>query len=150
MKRHGLVDILSFVMATRHVNLLDEWPGREGAGSAFPLDQARARAEYLKRCIAANGAGFDYPWNRVGAECEVILLAGKRVAGAWGAKTGYFSWTSWQGWAPSPRNYQVAVVPHPSGLNRWWNDEQNRTRAREFVELLGLRYPWPRAPRSSE
>lgn len=30
----------------------------------------------------------------------------------------------------------VAIVPHPSGLNRWWNDQGNRLAARAFLRGL--------------
>lgn len=30
----------------------------------------------------------------------------------------------------------AAVVPHPSGINPWWNDEQNRSHARGFFSQL--------------
>ena len=33
---------------------------------------------------------------------------------------------------------RVAVISHPSGVSRWWNDQGNARRAREF--LAGV---WP-------
>lgn len=37
--------------------------------------------------------------------------------------------------APStgPRPVRVFVLPHPSGVNRWWNDPKNHTRARRAL-----------------
>lgn len=31
---------------------------------------------------------------------------------------------------------QVAIIPHPSGLNRWWNDPANREAAGKFLRGL--------------
>lgn len=98
----------------RLVNLLNAWPGPDGAkGDAFPVDEAR---------LAARRVRFNTP---------VVLLAGHRVARAFGLRVGYLEWTTLRG-------RRAAVLPHPSGINRWWNDPRNRRRASRFIrEALG-------------
>lgn len=100
--RHDLADC-------RLVNLLEAWPGPDGAkGDAFPIDEARAAAA------------------RVRFRTPVVLLAGHRVARAFGVRAGYLEWTTLRG-------RRAAVIPHPSGINRWWNCPRNRRRARRFI-----------------
>lgn len=94
----------------RLVNLLGYWPGpnASGKGSAFPMQEARPAAATLR---LASGS----------------LLCGRRVAAAFGlARAPYLEWLSVDG-------RQVAVIPHPSGVCRWWNDPENVARARAFL-----------------
>jgi hypothetical protein len=55
-----------------------------------------------------------------------VLLAGHRVAAAFGVREGYLREFVLQG-------VPAAVVPHPSGVNRWWNDPANVARASAFL-----------------
>jgi hypothetical protein len=90
-------------------NLLDAWPGPAGKGSAFPLAEARAAADLL-----------DLGGRRV-------ILCGWRVAAALDFRApAYLRWRDHRG-------ARMAVLPHPSGVNRWWNDPGNRRRARRFL-----------------
>jgi chorismate mutase len=91
------------------VNLLLEWPGSAGKGSRFPVKQARARADE----VAAAGG--------------VLVLVGKRVAAAFGVRDPMLmEWFRRRGcW--------MAVVPHPSGVNLWYNDPKNAEAAANFV-----------------
>lgn len=94
-------------------NVLDRYPGSEGPkGDAFPISWARRRARRL------------YPRLRG----RTVLLAGKRVATAFGIKSDYLRWED------HPEGFRVAVIPHPSGVNHWWNEPANRRRFRRFVE----------------
>jgi len=88
-------------------NLFSQPQGKSGKGDAFPMKTARARA-----------ARFHF-------DSDVVMLLGKRVAAAFGAKTDYFEWFDLRG-------SRAAIVPHPSGINRWWNDPVNVERARAF------------------
>lgn len=92
------------------VNLLDRWPGKNGRGDAFPMGEARAAAARLDL-----------------SKHDVVVLVGKSVARAFGiGEAEYFA----------ERVGGVFVVPHPSGVNRWWNDAANEERARRFMEEL--------------
>lgn len=110
-------------------NLLSRHPGREGKGSAFPLEEATREAREL--CRAERIARHAPPYRRV-------LLAGHRVAEAFGISGGeYFQWV----FPPPARdpqnsaaNYIFAVFPHPSGINLWWNEAANARRARAFLQ----------------
>lgn len=36
-------------------------------------------------------------------------------------------------WEYLRKGETYAVLPHPSGVNRWWNEEENVARARDFL-----------------
>lgn len=94
------------------LNLIDEWPGPSRKGSAWNAAAARRRAESLDL------SGY-----------EVVVLLGRRVAGAMlpgGAGFPYFRWTE-RGSA------RAVVIPHTSGIVRWWNDAENVATARRFL-----------------
>lgn len=92
-------------------NLLSEWPGPASKGSKFPMAAATLGAHRLLRTLPSDG-------NR-------IILCGSRVAKAmslqWVTPLRWFN-VSWQ----SPRYVQACVIliPHPSGVNRQWNDPE--------------------------
>lgn len=111
----GLRDHAELAERFTLLNVLDYFPGREkrGKGAAFPMEEARPEA---RRILAET----DGP----------MVLLGQRVAAAFGMPSApYLVWLTHQG-------RDVCVVPHPSGINRWWNDERNRRVAERF--LAGL------------
>lgn len=71
------------------------------------------------------------------------LLLGRRVVSAFGLSE--LEPLDWKvidcgrgaGWnrASSP-TAQVAFLPHPSGRNRWYNEQRNTDAAREFLRRL--------------
>lgn len=97
------------------VNLLDEWPGPGGSGKgdAFPAELAtNAALELLKR--DSHGT---------------IVLAGARVVAAFKLSTRPLG-----GSISGSRVY--FHVPHPSGVNRWWNDPVNAAQAGALLRLV--------------
>lgn len=109
---HG-VPHAEFMATRRVINLLDKWPGKAGKGDAFPLAEAKRRT-----------ALFDLrQWDRV-------LFLGKNVARAFSFRVPFLEWRPLGG-------ALCAVVPHTSGVNRWWNDPQNEAAARRFCLALG-------------
>jgi uracil-DNA glycosylase len=97
------------------VNLLDRWPGRQGKGAAFPPAQGRDAARALLE--------------RVGRR-RPLVLAGRRVAAAFGLRA--LPYLERGDLAGRP----VWVLPHPSGVCRWWNDPANRDRAAALLRAL--------------
>lgn len=94
-------------MRAELVNLLRRWPGDQGKGDAFPIARARRAAGKFK-------------------PAGVVLLAGKRVAEAFGERRAYFEWFDLRG-------ARAAVIPHPSGISHWWNEPANVARAAAFM-----------------
>ena len=133
--------LFDFTMNTLHVNLLDYWPGRdEKKGFNFPMDEGRDAAARLCRELrspsrtSVEGVKFCQFGGRMFRPPEMVLLAGRRVGRAFCAhsvdyfrvrlddKVGSVPWV---------------LVPHPSGINHWWNDDANRLGAEMFLRSLG-------------
>ena len=120
--------LYDFCMATQHVNLLREWPGPSGGkGSAFPAEEAREAADRM----AAALRGGRVPWEPTGlpTDYRAVLLAGTRVRQAFHLGGNLFERDD-----GDPALPPVYVVPHPSGVNPFWNSRENRNRARAFLE----------------
>ncbi len=61
--------------------------------------------------------------------CYVIIL-GKNVARAFNIKDiKFFKWFKFN-------DAEAVVIPHLSGVNRWWNDDKNREQAVKFFGCL--------------
>ena len=108
------VDQLESVMDM--MNLINEWPGKNGKGDDFPFEEASQAA------ANADVGGYD-----------LVILAGRSVARAFGhGKRPYL-----EIFFDDDREVEMMVFPHPSGVSRWWNDEGNVRRARHaLTEVL--------------
>jgi hypothetical protein len=105
-----------YMALTERYNVLRRWPGKNGKGDHFPMRLAKTNARRL-------ALGF------VGRR---VILLGRSVAKAFGLNVGYLKWVN--------IGFDVAVVPHPSGVNRWWNEARNKAAARRFMEdVWGIR-----------
>lgn len=58
------------------------------------------------------------------------LMLGQRVSAAFGVKWAALQWVTLDG-----RGTRVAIIPHPSTRNLWWNDASNRAAARRFLAM---------------
>lgn len=98
--------------AARVVNLIPWWPGpsASGKGDRFPSSSARLAASRVR----LRGT---------------VLLAGRGVARAFGVRAPFFEWAR-----VGPA--RVAVIPHPSGVSRWWNEPANLERAERFMRAI--------------
>lgn len=96
-------------------NVLATWPGSAGKGSAFPLALARERAAALRRRFRGG---------------RTVILLGRRVARAFGLAEQHYFEPVWVGRSP------VFVVPHPSGVNAWFNDPAHARQMRMFLAVL--------------
>jgi uracil-DNA glycosylase len=96
------------------INVLGEWPGSAGKGSAWPVERARKNAATL--CLTLNGR-------------RAAVLLGKRVAQAFGVDAEYGEWREADDAVP----IRHVVVPHPSGINRALNDPELRKRTGEVL-----------------
>lgn len=99
-----------FVHTCARINLNSEWIGKAGKGDIFDPSEGRSAAGVLLR-----GS-----WTR-------YVLLGKKVAECFNVNAEFLCVTEHH------RQKQFFVLPHPSGINRWWNEPQNVRRA--IVEL---------------
>lgn len=100
-----------YLRAFERMNLLPAWPGKSGKGDAFPIEEARQKAA------------------EIDMTGRVVVVCGQRAATAFGIKAAFLERVEQQGAV-------FYILPHPSGLNRWWNDLENRRRAGRLVRIL--------------
>lgn len=123
------LDLRAFLTAFDRANVFATFPGKAGAGDAFPVEEARARADAMAEVVAAR---------------DHVVLLGWNVARAFRVSpVGYFEWTRL-----SRDCGEVTVAPHPSGLNRWWN-VPHVDEARRFWTAFYAATAAPKADRNS-
>lgn len=117
---------------THSLNLLS--PSTQEVG--WPMDRARGVARRL--------------WDRV-RDYDLVWLVGKNPATAFGLTScellylyalpqgpgGKVQGEFLAGTIRTPPRPVLGVLPHPSGLNRWWNDDWQIEIARDFVRETG-------------
>lgn len=98
-------------------NLLHQFPGRHARDDKFPQREARIAADAMRPLLSGRR----------------VVLVGRAVMEAFQLRLPYHTWTSVrEGHRSQPVVWDVAVIPHTSGRNRWYNSEDNMTAARDF------------------
>jgi uracil-DNA glycosylase len=100
------------------VNVFEKYPGRSGedGGDKFPAAKARLRANALVKKMIRGGGHHKF------------ILLGRGVAEAFGLENlPPCSWIHTYGFT------SYAMVPHPSGLNRWYNSKENSRLVSKFL-----------------
>lgn len=102
------------------VNVLARWPGAAAHGDLFPLDEARVAALQLAPSLDGRRVVF----------CGTLVAAAFRVQ-----NPGFFAWRTC---GYGPFEFEAATIPHPSGVNRYWNLPAHVAAAERFLhELFG-------------
>jgi len=106
------------------LNVLQKWPGKGIGGDKFPMVDAKIAAKKMLPSLRN----------------KPVILLGANVARAFGAKNFAYGQYYEIRDPEHPSDIVVpfmAVIPHPSGVNRYWNRPENRDAVRKFfVELL--------------
>lgn len=106
----------SWLRVTTHRNLLDYYPGER-----FPTKIGREVATKMWDGLVA-GRPRDH----------LVMLAGRAVASCFQVEADY--------WVPIEKDgLRIVVVPHPSGLNRYWNDLIGRQHGLDYLRAEGAR-----------
>lgn len=110
-------------------NLLDRWPGPRGHGADLPRGEARAAWMRLRPALAG----------------RAVVLLGARLAELAGvAESPPFTWREEFHVEEPHIAFWVCWMPHPSGLNRFWNARAHVEAARAFLHgLTGQPPPRP-------
>lgn len=116
-----------FLSRFKTTNVFRRWPGKKGKGDAFPLARAHRGAQRIMSSDA---------WR----EAEKVVFVGQGVVRAFLFHAPDLALRlidrpcTMQTWAhgAKPRAY----LPHPSGVNRWYNDPNNRFLAESFLRKL--------------
>lgn len=107
--------LVEFLSTFDRVNLLQVQPQDSGKGATFNVKEAGRAARELERTFATR---------------QTVLLLGKRVAAAFRiSNVPYFD-------CFLVNHAKAYVVPHPSGVNRWWNDPENELQMMRFMQRL--------------
>ncbi len=120
---HRLVELIGltrgeYMKMYDRVNCLPAYPGADPKqkGDRFPMASAKLAAAVHRQHFRGRR----------------VIFIGRQVAHAFGfpkSRLDFFHWSGCHEWG-----YRCAVVPHTSGCNRFWNDPENRARAREFFQ----------------
>lgn len=108
-----------FLSRCRTANLIKGWPGKNGKGDAFPFAVARRG---LHRIIKTD------LWR----DADRIVFVGQGVARVVLPNISTVMVKRPCEWYFS----RFAYLPHPSGVNRWYNDRSNTRRAETFLRAL--------------
>jgi hypothetical protein len=110
------------------INVLDYWPGKGIGGDKFPLPAAKISAR--KKLMGLKG--------------KLCILLGNNVARAFDCKQ--FRYLEWYE-IRNPDNFAdvviplMTVVPHPSGVNRYYNDTAKRLIVSKFLRSIVSKIP---------
>lgn len=123
------MSFLEYLDRVPRANLLDF---QSSGSDLFSGDEAKARAEELSARCARAGVP--------------MVLMGRKVARSMGMEGDTPAWLSWG----TLEGQAVAVSPHPSHHNLWWNDKANREAAEEFYLGVVDRCSLPAEPPQQE
>ena len=104
------VDKKIYLRKFKRKNILDAWPGKNGKGDRFPAQKARSAANSMLRDL----------------RCSSVIFIGVATARAFNFDAPPLRWREFNGG-------RTAVLPHPSGINRWYNDVNNKRKASKFM-----------------
>lgn len=102
-----------FLSTFDRVNLVNRFEGKVGKGDLF--DKAKGRAAATKMLAAGD------------LNDRRVVFLGKEVAACFGVNAAFLEWCSHT--ETNPPFIFMVVVPHPSGINLWWNEGANRRMA---------------------
>lgn len=116
-----------YLLQFDRINVLNFFPGQVRRDDKFPMSPARFAASTMKPFLAG----------------RVVVLVGRNVANAFGHTAEFHEWGDMQcrrDHHKNPGGCQIAIIPHPSGRNHWYNDAANKIKSqnfwREFINNL--------------
>ncbi len=108
-------------------NLLAVWPGKDKKGSLFPLPLARVGARWLVRELEER-------YLRDMGHNPRLLLCGTRVQAAFRLRDlPQLEWFAIMLPGSALVTFNIAIIPHPSGVNRAWNDPIKTEEVKRFL-----------------
>lgn len=103
---------VAYLRTFDRTNLLHTHPGQWEDKDRFPRVHARVAAQAMRPLLRG----------------RPVIYVGRAVAEAFGHRElAFHTWDRCGQW-----RYRHAVIPHPSGRNRWYNAEANRLEAQAF------------------
>lgn len=131
LKSIGLVwhDSLNLLPPSSVVGAWSRAQARQICNALVDLLVAGANSRYDLKSMGGRHVGMTLArW----AAVDTIVLLGRRVERAFAcAGTPYFDVLTSEG-----GYYKMLTAPHPSGMNRWWNDPENIVAARSRLAWM--------------
>ena len=109
------VDNEAYLEQFDRVNLLQKFPGKWARDDRFPMKEAKIAAAAIRPFL----------------KHRMVIMLGRVVAEAFGVPP-----CPQVMWIARPGFHGVAVLPHPSGRNRWYSDPNNMRAARRFMRKV--------------
>jgi uracil-DNA glycosylase len=106
-----------YLRYTQRLNVFEYWPGHSKKGDKFPIVIARMNACRIRFSLG---------------NCAVLFV-GVGTAKAFGITEKIMMWRNYATGRINGEQFQGAILPHPSGVNRWWNSKVNRAKAQRFM-----------------
>jgi uracil-DNA glycosylase len=106
-----------FLKATERINLLPRWWGKNGKGDRAPERLLRNAARQLIHSDILDG--------------RTVLVVGLATAKALDHE------------AVGRRTWHQITIPHPSGINHWWNEPKNEQLASRVLRMFLAGAPHP-------
>jgi uracil-DNA glycosylase len=110
------ITFTEYIRLFERVNLLAERQDTAEHGFQFDMEAAKVQARLLRNA---------QPQRRV------VVLLGKRVAQAFDLPLFYFR--------EMREDHDYTIIPHPSGINRWYNEERNMAEVQTFMRQLAAK-----------
>lgn len=112
-----------YLLMFERVNLLPVFPGKHKRDDKFPVADARLAAAVLRPMLAG----------------RTVILVGRNVANAFGLGDEFHTWIDLpvRRRCPIARDEyccRIAIIPHPSGRSRWYNNSEHKEASHEFWE----------------
>ncbi len=108
-----------YLMSLERINLLQNFPGKTGRDDKFPMKDAKIAARAIRPLL----------------DDRVVILVGRNVANAFELDIEFHQFVPGFDFCR-----ELAVVPHPSGRNHWYNKEENKLIAKEFWAMVWQRH----------
>lgn len=121
------IEVTTYLKTFDRANLFRNFPGSTKGGDKFPMDKARLVASSIAPLLSG----------------RTVIMVGRRVAQAFELDQDFHTWND--EWRVARRSFgldsntgmcRVAVVPHTSGRNHWYNDGENQRQAKAFWSAL--------------
>ena len=104
-------------------NLVDEVQRKSGKGDAFPMERAKKKATKIWLSMNQPYGVRDY---------RAVVMLGKQVARAFAPDYAGLDYLDHIG--------RFILFPHPSGINRWWNEPHNVRKAKRFLRKIFVEF----------
>jgi len=112
------LDQQAYTSAFQRANLLHYFPGRTGSDDRFPIREARAAALALRPFLRGRS----------------IIMIGRGVAQAFGYRRADLPFCEQR--LNERWGFFYSCIPHPSGRNRAYNEQQTREQVSSFINRL--------------